>query len=291
MSYPGTPSAGGSGSGFPAGVYPQPIGTLSGASRPSGLPGNTNTSSITQATAGMSIQGNNASPFTGSSSGTLPHHQQSTIPITTTPVGTAPRKQLAAAAAAGAAMGAAKSGRPKGPYKKAGGAGGGGGGPSKRGGRGGGRGGRAGSSFGPDDDDDKGGKDSDDDNEDEPEVSIEEQFILRLPPGEMLDRFREKVIAREVDESVKLKFTGNNWSIKIDRNAFTLHDLLLLIRLETNSRALPQLYRCAAGNIHIRGYRFSDKAGRSSYNHRGTKDTERKADVQDRGYLADADRG
>lgn len=111
-------------------------------------------------------------------------------------------------------MGAAKSGRPKGPYKKAGGAGGGGGGPSKRGGRGGGRGGRASSSFGPDDDDDKGGKDSDDDNEDEPEVSIEEQFILRLPPGEMLDRFREKVIAREVDESVKLKFTGNNWSIK-----------------------------------------------------------------------------
>ncbi|KAK3813572.1 MAG: TAFII55 protein conserved region-domain-containing protein [Linnemannia elongata] len=104
-------------------------------------------------------------------------------------------------------MGAAKSGRPKGPYKKAGGAGGGGGGPSKRGGRGGGRGGRASSSFGPDDDDDKGGKDSDDDNEDEPEVSIEEQFILRLPPGEMLDRFREKVIAREVDESVKLKFT------------------------------------------------------------------------------------
>jgi len=214
MSYPGTPSGAGSGSGFPAGVYPQPIGTLSGASRPSGLSGNTNTSSITQSTAGMSIQGSSTTPFAGSSSSTLPHLQQSTMPITTTPVGTAPRKQLAAAAAAGAAMGAAKSGRPKGPYKKAGGAGGGGGGPSKRGGRGGGRGGRAGSSFGPDDDDDKGGKDSDDDNEDEPEVSIEEQFILRLPPGEMLDRFREKVIAREIDESVKLKFTGNIWSIK-----------------------------------------------------------------------------
>ncbi|KAF9276616.1 hypothetical protein BGZ88_001621 [Linnemannia elongata] len=208
MSYPGTPSGtGGSGSGFPAGVYPQPIGTLSGASRPSGLPGNANTSSITQSAAGMSIQGSSTSQFAGSTSSTLPQFQQSTMPITTTPVGTAPRKQLAAAAAAGAAMGAAKSGRPKGPYKKAGGAGGGGSGPSKRGGRGGGRGGRAGSSFGPDDDDDKGGKDSDDDNEDEPEVSIEEQFILRLPPGEMLDRFREKVIAREIDESVKLNFT------------------------------------------------------------------------------------
>ncbi|KAF9920122.1 hypothetical protein BGZ65_011532, partial [Modicella reniformis] len=50
------------------------------------------------------------------------------------------------------------------------------------------------------------GKDSDEDNEDEPEVSIEEQFILRLPPGEMCDRFREKVISREIDESVKLRF-------------------------------------------------------------------------------------
>ncbi|KAG0278056.1 hypothetical protein BGZ95_004818 [Linnemannia exigua] len=203
MSYPGTPSgAGGSGSGFPVGVYPQPIGTLSGSRTGAGV----NTSSITSATAGMSIQGSSGSPFAGSSSSPFAH-QQSTIPITTTPVGTAPRKQLAAAAAAGAAMGAAKSGRPKGPYKKAGGGGGGGGGSSKRGGRGGGRGGRAGSTLGADDDDDKGGKDSDDDNEDEPEVSIEEQFILRLPPGEMCDRFREKVIAREVDESAKLIFT------------------------------------------------------------------------------------
>ncbi|KAF9120945.1 hypothetical protein BGW39_010973 [Mortierella sp. 14UC] len=204
MSCPRSPSgAGGPGSGFPAGVYPQPIGTLSGGSRTGA---GVNTSTITSATAGMSIQGSSGSPFTGSSSSTFAH-QQSTIPITTTPVGTAPRKQLAAAAAAGAAMGAAKSGRPKGPYKKAGGGGGGGGGSSKRGGRGGGRGGRAGSTFGADDDDDKDGKDSDDDNEDEPEVSIEEQFILRLPPGEMCDRFREKVIAREVDESVKLMFT------------------------------------------------------------------------------------
>ncbi|KAF9092826.1 hypothetical protein BGX29_010264 [Mortierella sp. GBA35] len=200
MSYPGTPSgAGGFGSGFPTGLYPQPIGTLSGGSRPSGAAPGANTSSITTATAGMSIAGASGFPYAGPSSSTLP--QQQIMPITTTPVGTAPRKQLAAAAAAGAAVGAAKSGRPKGPYKKAGG------GASKRGGRGGGRGGRAGSALAGDDDDDKGAKDSDDDNEEEPEVSIEEQFILRLPPGEMCDRFREKVIAREIEESVKLKFT------------------------------------------------------------------------------------
>ncbi|KAF9931250.1 hypothetical protein FBU30_010575 [Linnemannia zychae] len=205
MSYPGAPNgSGGSGSGFPLGVYPQPIGTLSGGARPLALGANIN-NSITAATAGMSIAGTGTtdSTFAGPSSTIFPHN---TIPITTTPAGTAPRKQLAAAAAAGAAIGAAKSGRPKGPYKKAGG-GGGGGGASKRGGRGGGRGGRAGSALGNDDDDDKGGKDSDDDNEEEPEVSIEEQFILRLPPGEMCDRFREKVIAREIDESVKLKFS------------------------------------------------------------------------------------
>jgi len=59
------------------------------------------------------------------------------------------------------------------------------------------------------DEDAKGSKDSDDDNDEDPEVSIEEQFILRLPEGPMCDRFREKVIAREVDESVILRFKGN----------------------------------------------------------------------------------
>ncbi|KAG0230902.1 hypothetical protein BGW42_000624 [Actinomortierella wolfii] len=49
-------------------------------------------------------------------------------------------------------------------------------------------------------------RDSEDENEEEPEVAIEEQFILRLPPGEMCDRFREKVTARELDDSLKLVF-------------------------------------------------------------------------------------
>ncbi|KAI8597249.1 TAFII55 protein conserved region-domain-containing protein [Dissophora ornata] len=146
-----------------------------------------------------------------------------TAPLTTAPAGTAPRKQLAAAAAAGAAAGANKSGgRAKAPYKK------GVPGTGKRGGRGGGGrgGGRSGGSGGgggeDDDGDDVGGnkgKDSDDDNDDDPEVSIEEQFILRLPPGEMCDRFREKVLAREVDESVKLRFSDPR------RGTFTFEDI------------------------------------------------------------------
>ncbi|KAF9959811.1 hypothetical protein BGZ72_008729 [Mortierella alpina] len=210
-----------SGTGFNPNLYPQPIGTLSGtATAAGGAPSTSagaNSSFLTTAAAGMSIAprtdltgGNNPSTFATSSQSMAP------LPITSPPVGTAPRKQLAAAAAAGAAAGAAsssKSGRQKGSNKK----GSAGAGAARRGGRGGGRGGRSGGASGSgagggsagDDDDGAGGggKDSDDDNEDEPEVSIEEQFILRLPPGEMCDRFREKVVAREVDESVKLRFS------------------------------------------------------------------------------------
>ncbi|KAF9289159.1 hypothetical protein BGZ68_009942 [Mortierella alpina] len=209
------------GAGFNPNLYPQPVGTFSGSAAAAGGAPSTsagvNSSSVAAAAAGTSIAprtdlagGGNASTFaTSSQSGAPP-------PITSPPVGTAPRKQLAAAAAAGAAAGATlsgKSGRQKGSYKK----GGAGAGTGRRGGRGGGRGGRSGGTSGSgagagsagDDDDGAGGggKDSDDDNEDEPEVSIEEQFILRLPPGEMCDRFREKVVAREVDESVKLRFS------------------------------------------------------------------------------------
>ncbi|KAG0197298.1 hypothetical protein BGX28_009189 [Mortierella sp. GBA30] len=213
MSNFGTPGAG-----FQPGLYPQPIGTISGSTGTAGgVPlssTSSNASFITAATAGMSVATSASAP-TGINANAPSSAPLASLPITSPPVGTAPRKQLAAAAAAGAAAGAspaAKSGRQKGPYKK----GGAGAGTGRRGGRGGGRGGRGGGgsgggagggSAGDDDDAGAGGKDSDDDNEDEPEVSIEEQFILRLPPGEMCDRFREKVIAREVDESVKLRFS------------------------------------------------------------------------------------
>ncbi|KAF8976059.1 hypothetical protein BGZ46_008602 [Entomortierella lignicola] len=201
MSNPGAPgSAGASGSGS----LTQNFGTMSN----SGTPFTSNVNSIVPVTAGMSLASGNIVPQPGPAS---------SAPLTSAPAGTAPRKQLAAAAAAGAAATANKSGRAKAPYKKgattgtakrggrggSGGGGGGNGGNSGRGGRP-----RAASTGGDGDDGGgpSGGKDSDDDNEDEPEVSIEEQFILRLPPGEMCDRFREKVISREVDETTKLKF-------------------------------------------------------------------------------------
>lgn len=178
-------------------MYPQPIGSFTGGA----------SSSTT-------------------SSASLPHSgTTSTFPTATTYVGgqqfpavsASGITNLAAAAAAAAAISSPKKGATaaggtaatktgKRPYKKSGAT-------SKRGGgSGGGRGGAhtnglssrgAGGGGGGGD----GDKDSDDD-EDEPEVSIEEQFILRLPPGEMCDRFREKVIAREIDESVNLKFRG-----------------------------------------------------------------------------------
>ncbi|KAG0225505.1 TAFII55 protein conserved region-domain-containing protein [Mortierella sp. GBAus27b] len=201
MSNPGTPG----GTGF----QPFPSGSAAGTSLAAG-----------------STSTNPSQTATGSSGGTLP--------FTTTPVGTAPRKQLAAAAAAGAAAGASLKpggGRAKASSKKAGGGGGAGGAggagsgkrSSKPGGDGGGSGGSGSGGVGGgggrgvksstpgdggDDDGDK-GKDTDDENEDEPEVSIEEQFILRLPAGNMCDRFREKVISREVDETVKLRFQDN----------------------------------------------------------------------------------
>ncbi|KAG0288534.1 hypothetical protein BGZ98_004227 [Dissophora globulifera] len=214
MSNPGTLG----GAGFQSSIYPQPVGTFSSST------GGGSSSLSNAGTAGMSIA--------------------PTAPLTTAPAGTAPRKQLAAAAAAGAAAGSNKAGGrgAKGPNKKGGagtgkrggrggGRGGGrsgGGGGGGGGGRGGGGGGGGGRDGGDDDDDDATGgkgKDSDDDNEDDPEVSIEEQFILRLPPGEMSDRFREKVIAREVDESVKLKFSDAR------RGTFTFEDLVFPTKL------------------------------------------------------------
>ncbi|KAF9111755.1 hypothetical protein BGX27_004480 [Mortierella sp. AM989] len=223
MSNPGTPGgAGASGSGFQPGHYAQPINTFSNTGAPTFI---SNANPITTGTTGMSkASGSSVSQLGGSTS----------APLTSTPAGTAPRKQLAAAAAAGAAATANKSGRVKAPYKKGtpagtgkrGGRGGGSGGVGGGGGGGGGA-GRGGGRLsaaptggdGGGDDGANGGKDSDDDNEDEPEVSIEEQFILRLPPGEMCDRFREKVIAREVDESTKLRF------VDARRGTFTFEGL------------------------------------------------------------------
>ncbi|KAG0088924.1 hypothetical protein BGZ93_005495 [Podila epicladia] len=205
-------------SGFPSGTYPQPIGSFSGGA-----------SSSTASGASL--------PFSGTTTSTLP-------PATTyvggqqfPAVSASGITNLAAAAAAAAAIsspkkaaagaGAAATKTGKRPYKKSGanskrgGGSGGGRGGGSAGGQGArsGGGGAGGSGGGGD-----GDKDSDDD-EDEPEVSIEEQFILRLPPGEMCDRFREKVIAREIDESVNLKFKDSR------RGTFTFEGLTFTTKL------------------------------------------------------------
>ena len=43
---------------------------------------------------------------------------------------------------------------------------------------------------------------------DDEELSFEEQFILRLPPGEDCGKLREMVVAREISSEVWFKFKG-----------------------------------------------------------------------------------
>lgn len=43
---------------------------------------------------------------------------------------------------------------------------------------------------------------------DDEELSFEEQFILRLPPGEDCSRLREMVVSREISPDVWFKFKG-----------------------------------------------------------------------------------
>jgi len=45
---------------------------------------------------------------------------------------------------------------------------------------------------------------------DEEELSFEEQFILRLPPGEDCGKLREMVVARDVSSDVWFKFKGTS---------------------------------------------------------------------------------
>ncbi|RUS33470.1 hypothetical protein BC938DRAFT_471519, partial [Jimgerdemannia flammicorona] len=42
--------------------------------------------------------------------------------------------------------------------------------------------------------------------DDEPEVALEDQFILRLPPGGLCDQLRDMVRKREVPEEVGITF-------------------------------------------------------------------------------------
>jgi transcription initiation factor TFIID subunit 7 len=42
----------------------------------------------------------------------------------------------------------------------------------------------------------------------EPDVAIEEQFILRMPPGEACEKLRDMVRRRDVTDDVKFIFKG-----------------------------------------------------------------------------------
>lgn len=46
---------------------------------------------------------------------------------------------------------------------------------------------------------------------DEEDLSFEEQFILRMPPGEDCEKLRQMVTAREVTPDVWFKFKGEGW--------------------------------------------------------------------------------
>lgn len=180
-------------------MYPQPIGSFSGGA-----------SSSTASGASLPLSGTSTLPKATTYVGGQQFPAVSASGITNLAAAAAAAAAISSPKKAAAGAGAAATKTGKRPYKKSGanskrgGGGGGGRGGGSAGGQGvrAGGGGAGGSGGGGD-----GDKDSDDD-EDEPEVSIEEQFILRLPPGEMCDRFREKVIAREIDESVNLKFKG-----------------------------------------------------------------------------------
>jgi hypothetical protein len=67
---------------------------------------------------------------------------------------------------------------------------------------------------------------------DEEELSFEEQFILRMPPGEDCSKLREMVASREISPDVWFKLKGT-----LSQYAFSKHILVTSSRLA--SRCLP----------------------------------------------------
>jgi transcription initiation factor TFIID subunit 7 len=54
---------------------------------------------------------------------------------------------------------------------------------------------------------------------DDEELSFEEQFILRIPPGEDCGRLREMVAAREISSDVWFKFKGTSPKVSIHQTS------------------------------------------------------------------------
>lgn len=101
---------------------------------------------------------------------------------------------------------------------------------------------------------------------DDEDLAFEEQFILRMPPGEDLEKLRKMVAAREVTNEVWFKFKGVSQTSALE---------LLL-------HSLCRLSSCSFPHWHL--YIFS-KIGRSSLHCGVAKDTGQQANVQSCGYM------
>ena len=50
---------------------------------------------------------------------------------------------------------------------------------------------------------------------DDEDLVFEEQFILRMPPGEDCERLRKMVQAREISDDVWFKFKGESYCLRL----------------------------------------------------------------------------
>ena len=109
------------------------------------------------------------------------------------------------------------------------------------------------------------------DSDDDEDLVFEEQFILRLPPGEDCEKLKKVVSSREVSDDVWFKFKGASTAFRVyPRFRELTYDGI----------------RFAAWHVSHRKLDLLLQARRPSMRHRITKDLGQQADVQGRGYLS-----
>ena len=64
------------------------------------------------------------------------------------------------------------------------------------------------------------------DSDDDEDLVFEEQFILRLPPGEDCEKLRKVVSSREISDDIWFKFKGAPAAFRVDRTAVNSHMVL-----------------------------------------------------------------
>ena len=72
---------------------------------------------------------------------------------------------------------------------------------------------------------------------DDEDLAFEEQFILRLPPGEDCDKLRKSVLDREIGNDVWFKFKGRNIPIILRYPSHSI-TLQILVVLSSTSESL-----------------------------------------------------